>query len=36
MTQRWMLVALTAAIALIVAVWMWREQTQAAMCLRCR
>ncbi len=25
-TQRWMLVGLTAAIALIVAVWMWREK----------
>lgn len=24
--QRWMLVALTAAIALIVAIWMWREK----------
>lgn len=25
-TQRWLLVGLTAAIALIVAVWMWREK----------
>ena len=25
-TQRWMLVGLTSAIALIVAVWMWREK----------
>ncbi|MEP7351037.1 MAG: signal peptidase II [Sphingorhabdus sp.] len=25
-TQRWMLVALTAAIACVVAVWMWREK----------
>ncbi len=25
-TQRWMLVGLTAAIAMIVAVWMWREK----------
>ena len=25
-TQRWMLVALTAGIALIVGVWMWREK----------
>jgi signal peptidase II len=25
-TQRWMLVALTAVIAVVVAVWMWREK----------
>ncbi len=27
-TQRWMLVALTAVIATVVAVWMWREKTK--------